>query len=233
MSNDRTPVHEPEEADLLMPWHATGRLSPAEADRMARAIANDPHLVHRLSLAEEERDEARSLAESLPVPSGRARDAVFSKIAALDRGRATRFAGTSAPGGLVERVQTFLASLTPRSFAMGAGFAALLVVLQAGAITGLLVAPQTSGTTYGTASKDDPQALTGTFALVAFVPDASVAQITALLTERGASIVEGPRPGGLFRVRLSPQVLSAADRDQALAGLRARSDMVRFVAPSG
>jgi hypothetical protein len=45
-------------------------------------------------------------------------------------------------------------------------------------------------------------------------------------------IVDGPRPGGLYQLRIGEGPADPARRQQAIATLRARPDLVRLAAPS-
>jgi hypothetical protein len=64
------------------------------------------------------------------------------------------------------------------------------------------------------------------YALVRFTPDARMAEITALLDNYQASIVEGAK-GGLFKLQLGGQPLSKADAD-GLIGRLAREKIVNL-----
>lgn len=224
MSDAKKP-DEIDDVDLLLPWRATGRLDPAESARLDRLIAEDADIARRLALAEEEMDETRAVVEALPAPSSRARDRVFARIAEIEGRRAPARAA-----GLLSRIGEFFASLSPQTMAWSAAAATVVVTLQAGLIAGLLLTTSPEPGTYGTAS--GTATAEGTYVLVGFAPGASAAQITALLTERGAAIVEGPLPGGLYRVRVARQAISAEEREKLAAPLRARSDVIAFVAPS-
>ena len=46
------------------------------------------------------------------------------------------------------------------------------------------------------------------------------------------TIVDGPKPGGLYVLRLGPKEMPKADRDAVIARLGAQKSLVRFVAPS-
>jgi hypothetical protein len=48
------------------------------------------------------------------------------------------------------------------------------------------------------------------------------------LTDSGYSIVEGPKAGGIYRLRLGPSVLTDAERDTAVEKLKARTDLSSF-----
>lgn len=216
----------PDEAELLLPWRATGRLTPAEGARLEAALP-EPERARRLAFAEEERAATAALNAALPEPSGAARGALFARIGALeaqDRARPRK----PAWAGLLDRLAAWLAALPPRSLGLAAAAAALLVALQAGA----LVAELVGGARYEVASAPGAGASGGTFALVAFAPEATAARIEALLQARGATIVDGPRPGGLYRLRIAPGSLSAAERDAALAALH-DGGLVRLALPGG
>ena len=72
---------------------------------------------------------------------------------------------------------------------------------------------------------------TGTVALVMFAPSATVEQVNTLLAASGASIVDGPKAGGIYKVRLSETVLPDAERDAVLEKLRS-DPLVQFVQPA-
>jgi hypothetical protein len=220
----------PDEAERLLPWRATGRLSPA--DRATLDALPGPELARRLAFAEEERAATAALIADLPEPSAAARAALFARIGALDaqkpeqRVTPTRAAGREGP---LDRLAAWLAGLSPRALGLAAAAAALVVAVQAGALVAALVG---GGTRYEVASAPGPGTSAGTFALVAFAPEATAARIDALLAARGATIVDGPRPGGLYRVRIAASLLAPAERDAALDALRA-SGIVRLAVPGG
>ncbi len=236
MTDRDTLPDDQDEIDLLLPWYATDRLSPEERERVRRALDAEPARETRLALAREEQGETIAVAEALPRPSGRARDDLFARIEAIEGARNRAKPASAQPGGvaagpagLAARLLAWIETLGPRPIALAGFAAALLVVVQTGWIAGTLVAP-TGGGTYTTASHDE--ARDGSFALVAFAPGATAAQITALLAEREMTIADGPRAGGLYRVRLSAKALGPQERDGLIALLRARPDVVGFVAPS-
>jgi hypothetical protein len=107
--------------------------------------------------------------------------------------------------------------------------AALLVLAQAGLIGALLE---------GTGEKTYTQASVrgasneGSLATIAFSPDAKAAEISSLLEAAHVTVVDGPKPGGLYVLRLGPKEMPKADRDAVIARLSAQKSLVRFVAPS-
>jgi len=209
--------------DELLPWHVTGRLDPADSERVDAALAADPDLARRLAIAEEEFRETVSLNEALGAPSVRARDALFARIDAAGVPASRRAA--SQGGGWWT---TLVAALSPRTLAWSAAAAALVIAVQAGTIGTLLMNERTPG--FVTAS--GPEAASGSRLLVGFAPEATVAQITAFLQGHRAVVVDGPRAGGVFLVRVGERPLAEAESQQVMAAMRAQGALVRFVAPS-
>ncbi|GEO98662.1 hypothetical protein [Methylobacterium haplocladii] len=211
----------PDEIDLLLPWHAVERLSPAEAERVAAALRADPERVRHLDIAREEHVETVALNQSLGLPSRGARDALFSRIAAEGRKPAETFA---------QRWRGWLAALSPRALAVSGVAAALVIAVQAGFLAKVYLSEQGSG--YETASA--PVAAPGSdgaYALVAFAPGATAARIEALLRETRSRIVDGPRPGGLYRLRLGDGATTPTAAAALIDRLKAETEVVRLAAP--
>ena len=57
--------------------------------------------------------------------------------------------------------------------------------------------------------------------------------IAALLRPMRATIVDGPKPGAVFKIRVGPRVLSNAERTAIMDKLRSRRDIVSFIANGG
>ncbi|MBK5961363.1 hypothetical protein CCR97_24615 [Rhodoplanes elegans] len=214
----------------MLPWHAAGTLSREEAEAVEQALARDPELAQRFELVCEEMAETVHLNESLGAPSARAMDRVLAAIAA-EEGPARR----PRAAGFLARLTGVLDALSPRTLAWAGAAAALVIVVQASVIAGLSLAPQESGklemASYEGSAGPTAEA-TGTFALIRFQPQASAAEVTHLLETRRVAIVDGPKPGGLFKVRLSDQTLDEAEIGRAIAALQAETAVVGFVAKS-
>ena len=192
---------EPGEIEMLLPWHAAGTLNARDARRVDEALARDPDLAKQYAVIQEEYAETIHLNESLGAPSTRAMQKLF---AAIDDEPARRPSGSSGMS-ISARIAGFFASLSPRTLAWSASLGALALLLQAGVIGAVLVKNQTS--TYQTASLSMNEPVTRALgpeapprALVRFAPDARVADITALLDNYQASIVDGAK-GGMFRLQ--------------------------------
>lgn len=192
--NETAERHEIED---LLPWHATGRLSRRDAERVEKALSADRELARRFDLVREELAETIHLNESLGAPSARCADRLFAAIAAEPPRKPARSFDLAA------RFADFIQGFSPRTLAWSATAAALAIVLQAGVLTGLLVKERGGEAGYETASYEagqpakDDQAL-----LVRFNPATSADEI-AKFVETYKVVVMEPKPGGLFRVRIA------------------------------
>lgn len=215
------------EISMLLPWYAAGTLSAAETRRVADAIANDPELAARLEDIREEASETLLLNESLGVPSRRAADKLFAEIdaeqAAHPRVYKPKF---SLAGWLGEK----LALASPRTLAVAASAAALIIALQAGALIGTIGGDK-SVSGFETATAPGTIATSGPQLLVNFVPTATAADIESVLKEAGGVIVDGPA-GGIFRIQIGPSNLDPAGVERIMLMLRDKPQIVRFVAPA-
>jgi hypothetical protein len=191
---------------MLLPFHAAGTLNARDARRVEEALARDPELARQYAVIREEYAETIHLNESLGAPSARAMQKLF---AAIDAEPARQ---PSASLNFSARFSGFFAKLSPRTLAWSASLGALALLLQAGVIGAVLVKNQNS--TFQTASLSTSEPITrdlagGTppHALVRFAADARVADITALLDNYHASIIDGAK-GGMFRLQFGNRAMS-------------------------
>lgn len=191
-----TDVNEPNEIETLLPWHAAGTLSPRDAKRVEDALARDPELARRYALVREELGEAIRLNESLGAPSTRAMDTLFRKIDAEPARR------PRVSLNLSQRFTEFMASLTPRTLAWSAAAAAVVVLLQAGIIGGVLLNERAGTGGYQTASAPGMMAA-GSYVMARFAAQSSAGDVTNFLQSNKISVADGPAPGGLYRLRVS------------------------------
>lgn len=203
----------------LLPFYASGRISAADHARVEAALQQSPELARRLALIEEERVEAIALNEALGAPSTRALEALMAKIEAEPKQSA--HVASAVKQGLVDRLGAMLAALSPRTLAYASAACVALIALQGAVITGALNGPNTAPS-YQTASSVEA----GSYALIAFAPEAKAAEMAGALKAAGASIVEGPRASGLYRIRLSSAALSKDEVAKRLAALRAAKGVV-------
>jgi len=161
MTNEKHDQRTPDDLEALLPWHAVGRLGGDDARRVDEALARDPELARRYALVAEERDETIALNEALGAPSARTHDRLFERIEAASPARSASQA--AAGGGWLDAI---IAALSPRGLAFATAALAIVALVQAGALTTLLVSDGV-GERYGTAS--GPQAEdNAAFVFVAF-----------------------------------------------------------------
>jgi anti-sigma factor RsiW len=206
---------EPSEIEMLLPWHAAGTLDARDARRVDEALARDPVLARQYAAIREEYAETIGLNESLGAPSARAMQKLFTAIDAEPARKPSQSLNISG------RIVGFFASLSPRTLAWSSSLGALALLLQAGVIGSVLVKNQP--TSFQTASLSMDQPITRSLgpeapprALVRFAPDARVADITALLDNYQAAIID--TRGGMFRLQFGNK---AMPKDQ-IAGLMSR-----------
>jgi anti-sigma factor RsiW len=200
---------EPSELELLLPWHAAGRLSARDARRVEEALALDPALARHYAVIREEYAETIALNESLGAPSGLAMQRLFAAIDAEPQRR------PRATAGLAARLSGFFSGLSPRAIAWSATLGAVVLVAQAAVIGTVLVKNRPAS--FQTASLSMSEPMTRNLgrpapprALVRFAGDARVADITALLDKYQASII-GTATGGMFRLQFGDQAMSKED----------------------
>jgi hypothetical protein len=227
-SNDKLSRGDLEE---LLPWHAAGTLDAHEAAEVERALAADPELARRFALVREELTETILLNESLGAPSARAMETLFR---AIDQDRKVVRRAATSPG-LGARIAEFF---SPRTLAWAASAAVVIVMLQAGVIARLALqehdgAAPPAAMSFETASAPVTRGLeVGSYALVRFAPQASMADVNKFLDSRDAAIVDGPKPGGIYRVRVAHGALSQRELSRLVKEMEAAKTIVSFAAPT-
>jgi len=205
---------EPSEIEMLLPWHAAGTLDARDARRVDEALARDPQLAKQYAVIREEYAETIHLNESLGAPSARAMQKLFAAIDGEPARKPTVSFNFSA------RIAGFFARLSPRALAWSASLGALALLLQASVIGAMLVKNQNASFQTASVSTNEPITrdlvtrdlgrATPPRALVRFAPEARVADITALLDNYQASIIDGAK-GGLFRLQFGDRAISRAE----------------------
>jgi hypothetical protein len=212
------------EIEELLPWYGAGTLDAAAAKRVEDALAHEPKLRMSLELAREDRDETILLNQSLGAPSAQA----WARVLAATAGEPRR-------PGLNARLAARLAAWTgaserPARLAWAGAAAAVVIVIESAALFSLL--PKAQGPAYQTASQQQA-AIEGATAIVAFAPDATMRQVVDLIAKHKASIVEGPRSGGLFKLRVGDKTMTKAELDAVIAQLGAEPIVVMALPSSG
>jgi anti-sigma factor RsiW len=213
---------EPSAIEMLLPFHAAGTLSARDARRVEDALASDPELARQYAVIREEYAETISLNESLGAPSARAMAKLF---AAIDEEPVRK---PSLSVSLSARISEFFTRLSPRTLAWSASLGAVALLLQAGVIGAVLMKNQTASFQTASLSLNEPSApitrdlassAAPTRALVRFAPEARIADITALLDNYQASIVDGAK-GGMFRLQFGNKAMSKDEAANLLTRLQ-------------
>lgn len=223
---------EPSEIEMLLPFHAAGTLNARDTRRVDEALASDPDLARQYAVIREEYAETIHLNESLGAPSARAMQKLF---AAID-GEPVRKPSLST--NLSARISEFFSRLSPRTLAWSASLGAVALLLQAGVIGAVLMKNQTQSTSLASVDLKERSApitrdLGATVpprALVRFTPEARIADITALLENYQASIVDGAK-GGMFRLEFGNRALGKDEVASLMSRLQAEK-IVNLAVPT-
>ena len=218
--SDNTPEGpERSEIELLLPWYVTGRLDAADRARVESFLAAHPDMKRQLALVREELEQSARSNDALGAPSRASLEGMMASI-----GRDSRMPLSMRTGW--GRISEFFAAPTPEGLRWAAMAAAALLLIQAAAIGSLLASR--SSDTYQTASGKDAPAGRATL-LVGFSDGATAPAIAALLREFDAQIIEGPKPGGMYRLRLAKAPATEVERQEIVRRLLTRPDVVKIV----
>jgi anti-sigma-K factor RskA len=211
----------PERQDIeaLLPWHAAGTLSRRDSDRVEQALASDRELARRYDLVREELNETIHLNETLGAPSARAMEKLFSAIDA--EAPVAKKASFNIVGRLVE----FVSSFTPRTLAYAGTAAAIVLMVQAAALTTMVINNQSAPGSMDLASADG-----GQFAVIRFAANASLADVTKFLDVNRAHMVRGPNRGGTYEIQLAAGPLPESEFARAIQRMKNESRIVEFIA---
>jgi hypothetical protein len=210
---------EREEIEKLLPWYVTGRLGGAETTKVENYLSQHRDMSTQLELIRGEREGTVRANEAIGWPSS----GMCDRLMALLPPTRARLSGR-----LLLSLAQFFTMPTARGVRWAALVAGLLVLTQAALITSLLV--RGSDHAYQVASGASQS--DGVPALIAFSDEAKAPAIARLLTEFDANIVDGPKPGGMYKVRLRTLAKSQLAQEALLAKLVERRDVIRIVLPS-
>jgi hypothetical protein len=216
MSDDSKDREELHELEMLLPFHAIGRLTPPDVARAERYFSDHPD---RWQLLSEEKDAV--VAGNEAISARRAHS--FARVAAAIS--ATRDQPVSR--GVFNAIRLFFERPSGQSVRWAGAIAAVLIIMQAATIGRLAVTQYSKP--FATASGEPVSREPGSFAAIRFADGATASAIAMLLADLDMRVVDGPAGGGLSTVRIGPQGMSDAERDRAIASLKARSDVVAFV----
>lgn len=229
MSNENTNNAEREDIEALLPWYEQGRLDARDTKRVEDYLAAHPDMESQISLIAEERGEAVLLNEARGAPGEGALDRLMANIEEEERDNPSLAAMKPALKGWMSKL---FGTPVPAPLQWATTAAAVVIVAQGVALGVLMTSDVTPGPGYETASGPAQKAASGSFALVQFGQDSTAEQINGLLTEMGLSIVDGPKPGGMYKVRLSGNTLEDSKRDTILNELLSHEGLVEMAVPA-
>jgi anti-sigma-K factor RskA len=217
LNNNDAP--ERQEIEALLPWHAAGTLSRRDAVRVEQALAADRELARHYDLVREELNETIHLNEMLGAPSARAMEKLFAAIdAEAPVVRKQRF-------DLAGRVAEWMSAFSPRTIAWAGAAAAVAIMVQAAVLTTVVVKEQ-GGAGHELASF--PTTGGANIAVVRFTPRATSGEITKFLEAHKAVVVDGPKKGGLYSLRIAP--MPQPEVTKMIREMQTESGIVEFVA---
>jgi hypothetical protein len=210
---------EREEVEKLLPWYVTRRLARADVSRVEGYLRQHPEMLTQLDLMRTEREATVCANEAIDPPPAGMGERLF---ASLPSARPRRTDARRRPS-----LGRFVSMPTAGRLQWAALVA--LAAAQAALIAGLLLFGDEA--TYRVAAGPPPGDHLS--ALVAFADEAKAAAIARLLTEFDANIVDGPKPGGVYKIKVRSGDKSPAAQQALLVRLAARRDVIRIVLPSG
>lgn len=218
-----------EDIEALLPWFEKGTLPPEEARRVEEYLQTHSEDLRYLELIREEAEETITANEMAGIPSRAALDRLMADIATEPK--SARAVVREKAGGFFSRL---FGQGTPGWVPVATGLACLVILVQAAAIGVLFTHPQGFGDPQGGPGLADGPVErvsdNGRVVLIRFTPNATAEDISTLLRSLNATIVEGPKPGNVFRVRISNQPLSSEQIEAILKQMRERSDIIERIA---
>jgi hypothetical protein len=211
---------EREEIEKLLPWYVTGKIDAADRIRVETYLSQHPAVHAQLEDIRAERDETIRVNEELGYPPA---EMVQQLMASLPDTRSRSHAPTA-------RLPTIFDAFSARSVRWAALVGGMILIAQTGVIAGLLM--RGGDRIYHVAA--GPAMPDGSFsALIVFVDEAKVASVARLLVDFDANIVDGPKPGGVYKIRLRAHSQLPGTQDKLLRELAERRDVIRVVLPGG
>ena len=208
--------------EQLLPWYVTGKLDASGRADVENALKRFPELRAQLKLIQAEMVGTVKLNEAMAMPRA---DATERFMDLVQKEVQRRTPAKPAPfKGLLEWLALQLAG--PPRWAVAA--AVLAIVVQAALIGGLVVERQGNG--FYTAGGGENRS-EGTLVLARFSDGVTLAVLTERLAALDIAIVDGPKAGGMFTLRIGQDDMAVAERDRKIAALKSDASFVVFVGP--
>jgi hypothetical protein len=220
------PLTEAEEIEAMLPWLVSGKLSRAEAARVTRYLEAHPEAAAHVALARDEQSATISGNEAIKAPSTAALDRLMASLAETPQSRRL---SVLSPASVWEKIAGFIGGFSPTTLGIAGAAAALVLVAQAATI-GVLMTRDKAAPAFETATGDPATpASDSIMALVMLQPGITADALTAALADLKATVVDGPRGKGLYRLKLAGK---KADGPAEIAKLKAKTDVFAFVGPA-
>lgn len=218
------------EAEALLPWYHSGRLSDAERSLVDEALEQDPALRDELDRLDIVQATVQASSDAVAAPPAGDFDRLMSQIEADERTAA--IVRDEKRSSLFGWLGNLGAAFAPPAVRVALSVAVVAIAVQSAVIVGMGGEEGNGENSFQTASKEPGAAQSdATRVLVIFQPEATAGAITALLSEVGGSIVEGPSQEGAFVLTLG-STLDETAVQATLAELTARADLVVFAGPA-
>ena len=207
---------EPQDVEELLPWYVTGRVSREEARGIEAALKTMPDLAGKLAQVQREREAVSRASEAVESAPPETLQRLLQQVETTRQWRVPKIESHSEAGGWLKAAmgrnavwQTALAVACVAIVALG------VQVYNPPRPTKLWSRQQYQRRRrrklwWSRSSQARRQAISA-----------------SLLTGLGAKIVDGPKPGGAYMVKLPSD--QASDVDAATASLLARKDLVAGV----
>lgn len=219
--DDKRPLNL-EEAQELLPWYLTGKLSRAESASVESMLKGSADLREQLDAA---RDQRRAVVDAGDAVGGPSSANLTRLLQQIETTKQRRYVTASEPGFFERLLGSWFAPRPALQFALVAACA--LVVAQGAFLYKLGELPfqssdPASGESYATASDGAALPVPTASLIVSFRPEVTTAQLTQMLGEINATVIDGPKPGQTFILGLT----DAASAEGAIAKLQSRPDLV-------
>jgi hypothetical protein len=220
------------EARLLLPWYSQGLLDQEQMDWMKIQINTYPQLVEEKLMVQEESDwlqqQIRSVHTEKYCHDSQRLDNLLEKIQQDEKHKfssTTTVIKTPLYSSYINKIKHYLLpSPEIGLWKAGASLALLVITIQ----TGFLVQSYFSNTNrdYVTLSGETSLvAQEGNILLVSFKEEATMQQVSTLLTKHQLSFIQGPDLAGLYFIHI-PENL---DQDVLIKILEAETHIISFI----
>lgn len=208
---------EPQDVEELLPWYVTGRVSREEARGIEAALKTMPDLAGKLAQVQREREAVSRASEAVEPAPPETLQRLLQQVETTRQWRVPKIDSHGEGSG-------WLKAAMGRNAVWQTALAAACVAIIA---LGVQLYNVPAGDQFMVAGNINGAG--GATLLVTFQPGATAGDIGALLTDLGAKIVDGPKPGGAYVVELPSS--QASDVEAATSNLLARKDLIAGVLP--